>query len=43
MQKDQKKAAEDQSRALARMDEALAKMRAGDTAVVGPPSAPVQI
>jgi hypothetical protein len=42
MQKEQKKAAEDQTRALARMDEALAKMRAGDTAVVGPPSAPMQ-
>jgi ABC-type transporter Mla subunit MlaD len=42
IQKAQTTVAEDQKKALARMDAALAKMRAGDTAVVGPPSTPMQ-
>ena len=42
LQKAQAAAVEDQSRAMERMDAALAKMRAGDQAVVGPPGAPMQ-
>jgi hypothetical protein len=42
IQKAQTTVAEDQKKALARMDAALAKMRAGDTAVVGPPSTLMQ-
>ena len=42
IQKSQSEAAMVQSKALERMDEALAKMRAGDKAVVGPPGTLMQ-
>ena len=42
IQKSQTEAAMAQRKALERMDEALAKMRAGDKAVVGPPGTLMQ-